>query len=89
MKSFASNPGKFLGYLSSLPKSQDLQQNPLLHNCLCGGAWEKNKGKGLNSRFRWLQGGKEKICREEGVTEGKISVRVGAGSSEDQEKSSL
>lgn len=40
----------------------------------------RNKGKGLSSRFGWLQGGEEKSCRREDVTESKTSVKEGARS---------
>lgn len=35
--------GNLWGDLSSLPMSQDLQQNSLLHNCLYGDAWGKQE----------------------------------------------
>lgn len=75
--------------LWALCKYPKIFNKTLFFTIACMVVLGKNKGKGLSSRFGWLQGGEEKSCGKEDVTEGKISVRGGTGSSEDQEKSSL
>lgn len=76
VKSCVSYLGEFVGALSSMLMSQDLQWNLLLHNCLYGGAWEK-QGKGTELQVwvaaRWrrkkLQEGR--CHREQDFSEGR------------------